>query len=234
MMVATQYSEPILNSNCEYDAELASMMKRPDTSSDHDNYETGPHQGSFNRHEVISTAVTVEESSKQEVVTYALKKIIEDGTVTSTFYAGVLFSSMTVLAGFTGEVLLLTSANEIRQYLKTTRGSCLIVSMLWTLALLIIMNTARVLILHILHASRSTKNEVELKSFSHFLNYEFMSGCLTGGSAAWVCIDLSLGMYWMASGTIVIPIGILVRNRYINQKIMKGDADDILIQVDDL
>eukprot|EP00978_Attheya_sp_CCMP212_P045451 scaffold347193_cov55-Attheya_sp.AAC.1 len=208
-------------------------MKRHDTSSDHDNYETGSHQGSFNRHEVISTAVTVEESSKEEVE-YAFKNILEDGTVASTFYSGVLFSSMTVLAGFTGEVLFLTSANEIRQYLQTTWGSCLIFSMLWTLALLIIMNTVRVLFLRILHASRRTKNEVELKSIAHFLNYEFMSGCLTGGSAAWVCIDLSIGMYWMAFGTLFFPIGMLVKNRYINHNIMKGDADDILIQVNDL
>ena len=221
-MDATQYSEPLLNSDCEYDAELASMMKRPDTSSDHDNYETGSHQGSFNRHEVISTAVTVEESSKEEVE-YAFKKILEDGTATSTFYAGVLFSSMTVLAGFIGAALFLSSflssANEIRHYLQTTWVSCMIFSMLWTLALLIIMNIARVLFLHILHASRSTKNEVESKSIAQFLNYAFISGCLTGGSAAWVCIDLSMGLYWMALGTVVIPIGILVRNRYIHRHV---------------
>jgi hypothetical protein len=233
MMDATQYSEPLLDFTCDYDAELPSMMKRHDTSSDHEEYKTGSHQGSFNLHEVISTAVTVEESSKEEVE-YAFKKIIQDGTVASTFYAGVLFSSMTVYAGFTGEVLFLTSANEIRQYLQTTWGSCLIFSVLWTSALLIIMNTARFFFLCILHASRSTKNEVELKSIAHFLNYEFMSGCLTGGSAAWVCIDLSMGMYWMALGTILFPIGMLVRNRYINQNIMKGDADDILIEVNDL
>eukprot|EP00978_Attheya_sp_CCMP212_P004378 scaffold9547_cov53-Attheya_sp.AAC.1 len=233
MMDAAQYSEPLLHSDCEYDAELASMMKRSDTSSEHDNDETGSHQGSFNRHEVISTAVTVEESSKEEVE-YAFKQIIEDGTVTSTFYAGVLFSIMTLLAGFTGEVLFLTSANEIRHHLQTTRVSGMIFSMIWTWMLLIIMNTARVLIIHTIHTSRSTKNEVELKSTVHFLNYEFISGCLTGGSAAWVCIDLSMGMYWMAFGTVFFPFGILVRNRYINQNIMKGDADDILLQVDDL
>eukprot|EP00978_Attheya_sp_CCMP212_P035600 scaffold155665_cov40-Attheya_sp.AAC.4 len=233
MMDAPQYSEPLLPSDCDYDAELTSMMKRPDTSSDDEEYKTGSHQGSFNLHEVISTAVTVEESFNEEVE-YAFKKIIQDGTVTSIFYAGVLFSTMTILAGFTGEALFLSSANEIRHYFQTTWVSCLIFSVLWTLPLLIIMNTARVLILHILHASRSAKNEVELKSIDQFLNYGFISGCLTGGSATWVCIDLAMGMYWMALGTIVFPIGILVRNRCINQHIMKGDADDILIQVDDL
>eukprot|EP00978_Attheya_sp_CCMP212_P022176 scaffold65812_cov49-Attheya_sp.AAC.1 len=70
MMDAPQYSEPLLPSDCDYDAELASMMKRPDTSSDHEEYKTGPHQGSFNLHEVISTAVTVEESFNEEVEPY--------------------------------------------------------------------------------------------------------------------------------------------------------------------
>eukprot|EP00978_Attheya_sp_CCMP212_P039190 scaffold201572_cov35-Attheya_sp.AAC.1 len=201
MMDAPQYSEPLLPSDCDNDAELVSMMKRPDTSSDHEEYKTGSHQGSFNLHEVIFTAVTVEESCKEEVE-YAFQKIIQDGTVTSIFYAGVLFSSMTVLAGFTGEALFLSSVNDIRHYFQTTWVSCLIFCVLWTVALLIIMNIARVLILHILHASRSTKNEVEFKSVAQFLDYEFISGCLTCGSSAWVCIDLSMGMYWMALGTI--------------------------------
>eukprot|EP00978_Attheya_sp_CCMP212_P021131 scaffold61318_cov54-Attheya_sp.AAC.1 len=67
MMDAPQYSELLLPSDCDNDAELTSMMKRPDTSSDHEEYKTGSHQGSFNLHEVISTAVTVEESCKEEV-----------------------------------------------------------------------------------------------------------------------------------------------------------------------
>jgi hypothetical protein len=93
------------------------------------------------------------------------------------------------------------------------------------------MNTGRDLILHSLNASRSAKNEVELKSITQFLNYEFLSGCLTGGPAAWVCIDLSMGLYWLALVTAVFPVGILVRNRYIHQHIMKG-GDDMLMQLD--
>eukprot|EP00978_Attheya_sp_CCMP212_P025652 scaffold82903_cov62-Attheya_sp.AAC.1 len=172
MMDATQYySEPLLHSDCDYDAELPSMMKRHDTSSDHVNYETGSHQGY-----VISTGVTVEESSKEEVES-TFKKIIEDGTVTSTFHVGVLFSSMTVLAGSTGEALFLSYANEIRHYFQTLWVACLIFSVLQNLLLLMIMNTARVLILHMLHASRSAhNNEVELKPIAQFLNYQFISG----------------------------------------------------------
>jgi len=229
-MDATQNLEPLLDSDFDSDAGLSSMMKRHDTSSDNDEYETGSHQGSFNLHEVISTAVTVEESSKDEVE-YALKKILEDGTVASTFYVGVLFSSTTFLAGITGEVLFLSSANEIRHYVQTSWVSCMIFSVLWTLALMTIMNIARDLILHSLNASRSAKNEVELKSIAQFLNHKFISGCLTGGSATWVCIDLSMGFYWLALGTAVFPIVMIFRNRYINQHIMKG-GDDMLMQLD--
>eukprot|EP00978_Attheya_sp_CCMP212_P049627 scaffold689243_cov79-Attheya_sp.AAC.1 len=207
------------------------MTKRHDTSSDHDEYDTGSSQGSFNLHKVISTAVTVQESSKENVV-HAFKKIIEDGTATRTFYAGVLSSSTTLLAGIKGEVLFLSHANETRPYFQTTWVCGMIFSALWTLAYVIIMNTIRGFILHILHilrASRSGKNEVELKSIVRFLNYEFISGSLTGGFTAWVCINLSMGFYWTALGTTVVPFGILVRNRYIHQNIMKGE-----MQVDDL
>jgi hypothetical protein len=109
----------------------------------------------------------------------------------------------------------------------------MIFSTLWTMMLVIIVNTARVLILYIAHASRSSKNEVEWKSMTQFLNYSFIAGGLTGGSAAWVCIDLVMGLYWMALGTLVFPIGLLVRNRFIHQNIMKG-GDAMLMQLDDL
>jgi hypothetical protein len=233
MMNATQYSKPLLDSNkFEYDAELTSMMKMYDTSSNHYEYETGSRQGSFHRHEVISTAVTVEESSKVELE-YAIQKILTDGIATSAFYAGVLFSSITFLAGFTVEALFLSYSNEIRRHFQTTWVSVMIFSTLWTMMLVIIVNTARVLILYIAHASRSSKNEVEWKSMTQFLNYSFIAGGLTGGSAAWVCIDLVMGLYWMALGTLVFPIGLLVRNRFIHQNIMKG-GDAMLMQLDDL
>eukprot|EP00978_Attheya_sp_CCMP212_P011132 scaffold27251_cov55-Attheya_sp.AAC.2 len=231
MMDATQYSEPLLDSGRDSHAGLSSMMKRRDTSSDHDEYETGSHQGSFNLHAVISTAVTVEESSKDEVK-YALQKILEDGIVTSTFYVGVLFSSMTLLTGVKAEFLFLSSANEIRLNVQRTWVSCLIFSVLWTLVLVIIMNTARVLILRNLNASRSVKNEVELKSITQFLNYQFVSGSLTGASATCVCIDLSMGFYWFALVTTVFPIVIIFRIRYINQHIIMKGGDDMLMQLE--
>eukprot|EP00978_Attheya_sp_CCMP212_P002345 scaffold4845_cov51-Attheya_sp.AAC.3 len=98
MMDATQYSEPLLDSDWDSEAGLSSMMKMHDTSPDHDEYETGSNQGSSNLHEVIFTEVTVHKSPPKKIV-HAFKKIMEDGTATITFYAGVLFSNMTLLAG---------------------------------------------------------------------------------------------------------------------------------------
>jgi hypothetical protein len=64
-MDATQYSEPLLDSACNVER-TSSITKMHDTSSDNYEYEASSHQCSFNGREVISTAVIVEESSKEE------------------------------------------------------------------------------------------------------------------------------------------------------------------------
>jgi hypothetical protein len=160
---------------------------------------------------------------------YAIQKAYEDGTAASTFYATALFSSMIVLVSFAGEgfaveaSFLLCANHEILDYFQTMETCCMIFFML----LIIIINKCRILILRIAHASRSSKNEVELKSIAQFLNYTSIVGRYTGFCAAWSFIDFN------SSILIYFPIGILLRGRYIHQNIMKG-GDAMLMQLDDL